>query len=74
MVDAGEGCIGWGARDRDLMRGTFELVFSVSTEHKREPRTSHIQIWAYSSPHPHQNYYYRCRCLPKFWSYSDHMA
>ncbi len=22
MVDAGEGCIGWGARDRDLMRGT----------------------------------------------------
>ena len=24
MVDAGEGCIGWGARDRDLMRGTVE--------------------------------------------------
>jgi hypothetical protein len=22
MVDAGGGCIGWGARDRDLMRGT----------------------------------------------------
>jgi hypothetical protein len=25
---------------------TFELVFSMSTEHKRGPRASHIQIWA----------------------------
>jgi len=36
MVDAGEGCIGWGARDRDLMRGTVgthgtsTLDFTVS--------------------------------------------
>ncbi len=48
----------------------------MPTEHKRGPRTSHIQIWAYSSPHSHQNYYYhyRCRCLRKIWSYSDHMT
>jgi len=26
MVDAGGGCIGWGARDRDLMRGTVAIV------------------------------------------------
>ncbi len=30
-----------------LPANTFELVFSVPTEHKRGPRTSHIQIWAY---------------------------
>jgi hypothetical protein len=24
MVDAGEKCIGWEARDRDLMRGTVK--------------------------------------------------
>ncbi len=29
MVDAGEGCIGWGARDRDLMRGTVHLEFRL---------------------------------------------
>ncbi len=61
-------------RHRYITVTTFGLVFSVSTEHKREPRTSHIQIWAYSPSHPHQNYYYRCRCLRKFWSYSDHMT
>ena len=33
MVDAGEGCIGWGARDRDLMRGT---VWLVSTKRRTE--------------------------------------
>ncbi len=27
MVDAGGGCIGWEARDRDLMRGTVPTVF-----------------------------------------------
>ncbi len=27
MVDAGGGCIGWGARDRDLMRGTVTQPF-----------------------------------------------
>ncbi len=40
---------------------TFGLVFSVSTEHKRGPCTSHIQIWPYPPPQPHQNYYYRYR-------------
>jgi len=52
---------------------TFGLVFSVPAEHKRGPRTFHIRIWAYPSPHSHQNYYYRYRSR-KFWSYSDHMT
>ncbi len=46
----------------------------MSIKHKRESRIFHIQIWVYSSSHFHQNYYYRCRCLRKFWSYSDHMT
>jgi len=32
MVDAGEGCIGWGARDRDLMRGTVHQA-SADAKH-----------------------------------------
>ncbi len=31
MVDAGGGCIGWGARDRDLMRGTVHLTLFPTT-------------------------------------------
>ena len=38
----------------------------MSTEHKRGPRTSHIQIWAYPSPHPHQNYYHAVAAFVNF--------
>jgi len=33
MVDAGGGCIGWGARDRDLMRGTVSNSKITSERH-----------------------------------------
>jgi len=36
--------VGWTIVVTISKVATFELVFSVSTEHKREPRTSHIQI------------------------------
>jgi len=29
MVDAGERCIGWEARDRDLMRGTVLAIMTL---------------------------------------------
>ncbi len=32
MVDAGGGCIGWGARDRDLMRGTVNITSASSLQ------------------------------------------
>ena len=37
MVDAGGGCIGWGARDRDLMRGTVGTSFMVRTRRDIQP-------------------------------------
>jgi len=37
MVDAGEGCIGWGARDRDLMRGTVHIqLWSLTSNSMRD--------------------------------------
>ncbi len=40
MVDAGGGCIGWGARDRDLMRGTVIALASFPRTRLVLPRSA----------------------------------
>ncbi len=42
MVDAGGGCIGWGARDRDLMRGTVKHFYPQGKESYSSPPESLI--------------------------------